>query len=137
MHRKTGLAYQWRWRDGNGPFTQRTFSSKREAERLGIKMESEVERGAPGEELEDGGRGGRCIPGGEQAGAEAANVPVCRAAVSGSGATRFGKRRIATLTRSEVQAWVGELHAEGLAPMTVHHCYVALRKVCKHALDDG
>ncbi|PPI74941.1 hypothetical protein C5E12_02295 [Rathayibacter rathayi] len=50
---------------------------------------------------------------------------------------RFGKRRIATLTRSEVQAWVGELHAEGLAPMTVHHCYVALRKVCKHALDEG
>ena len=41
-----------------------------------------------------------------------------------------------TLTRSDVQAWVGELHAAKLSPATVHHHYVALKKALRHALDD-
>jgi len=45
-------------------------------------------------------------------------------------------RKVGTLTRSDVQAWVGELHAAKLSPATVHHHYVALKKALRHALDD-
>ena len=44
--------------------------------------------------------------------------------------------KIVSPARAEVQAWINELTGEGLAPPTVHHCYVALRKVVKHALWD-
>ncbi|MDC7804864.1 tyrosine-type recombinase/integrase [Sphingomonas sp. BLCC-B65] len=48
----------------------------------------------------------------------------------------FGSRRITSVTRADVQAWINKLSGKGLAPATVHHCYVALRKVMKHALWD-
>jgi integrase len=48
----------------------------------------------------------------------------------------FGSRRISTVTRAEVQAWIGRLHAGGLSPATVHHHYVALKKVFRHAQHD-
>lgn len=49
---------------------------------------------------------------------------------------KFGGRKVATLTRSDVQAWIGELHAAELLPATVHHHYVALKKALRHVLDD-
>jgi integrase len=49
---------------------------------------------------------------------------------------QVGARKVGTLTRSDVQAWVGELHAAKLSPATVHHHYVALKKALRHDLDD-
>ena len=48
----------------------------------------------------------------------------------------FGGRRATTMTRADVQSWISKLSGEGLSPATVHHHYVALRKVMKHALWD-
>ncbi|KZX21142.1 tyrosine-type recombinase/integrase [Rathayibacter tanaceti] len=140
MQRKTGAAYEVRWRDGNGSFKQRTFSAKREAERFGMTAESELERGASTEPLVKNSKTVAEVVAASLAASKPELKPrTYRSAellYSGRVLPLFGKRRIATLTRAEVQALVGELHAEGLAPMTVHHCYVALRKVCKHALHD-
>jgi len=49
---------------------------------------------------------------------------------------KFGARKVGALTRSDVQAWIGELHAAKLSPATVHHHHVALKKALRHALDD-
>ncbi|PPG51799.1 hypothetical protein C5C41_10775 [Rathayibacter sp. AY1E9] len=51
VERKGGTAYECRWRDGNGGCKQRTFLSKREAERFALKVESELEKGASTEPL--------------------------------------------------------------------------------------
>jgi len=48
----------------------------------------------------------------------------------------FGKRKVTEVTRADDQAWVTALHGEGLAPHTVHHCYVALKKAFRYAQDD-
>ena len=48
----------------------------------------------------------------------------------------FGKRKVTEVTRADVQAWVTALHGEGLAPPTVHHRYVALKKAFRYAQDD-
>lgn len=48
----------------------------------------------------------------------------------------FGSKRVASVIRADVQAWVTRLSADGLAPATVHHCYVALRKAMEQALYD-
>jgi len=48
----------------------------------------------------------------------------------------FGKRKVTEVTRADVQAWVTALHGEGLAPQTVHHCYVSLEKAFRYAQDD-
>ncbi|MCU1571721.1 MAG: site-specific integrase, partial [Naasia sp.] len=46
---------------------------------------------------------------------------------------RFGGRKVGTLTRADVRSWLAEMTAEGLAPATVQHHYVALRKAMKFA----
>lgn len=140
VERKSGTAYEVRWRDGNGGFKQRTFPVKREAERFALKVESELAQGASTEPLVKNSKTVAEVVAASLAASKPELKPrTYRSAeliYSGRVLPRFGKRRIATLTRADVQAWVGDLHAEGLAPMTVHHCYVALRKVCKHALHD-
>ncbi|PPG07100.1 MULTISPECIES: site-specific integrase [unclassified Rathayibacter] len=140
VERKGGTAYECRWRDGNGGCKQRTFLSKREAERFALKVESELEKGASTEPLVKNSKTVAEVVTASLAASKPELKPrTYRSAellYSGRVLPRFGKRRIATLTRAEVQTWIGELHAEGLAPMTVHHCYVALRKVCRHALHD-
>ncbi|PPF82100.1 hypothetical protein C5C14_03975 [Rathayibacter rathayi] len=129
-----------RWRDGNGSFKQRTFNVKRDAERFGMKVEPELERGAGTEPLVKNSKTVAEVVAASLAASKPELKPrTYRSAellCSGRVLPRFGKRRITTLTRAEVQVWVGKLRAEGLAPMTMHHCYVALRKVCKHALHD-
>ncbi len=47
----------------------------------------------------------------------------------------FGTRRLSTITRDEVQAWVVSLSVDKqLAPATVRSTFVCLRKVFRHAL---
>lgn len=48
----------------------------------------------------------------------------------------FGRRKVTEVTRADVQTWVTRLHAEGLSPTTVHHHYVALKKVFRYSQDD-
>lgn len=50
---------------------------------------------------------------------------------------RFGGKRIAAVTSQEVEKWIGDLIASGLASNTVHNYYVALNKLFRYALRHG
>ncbi|MGR0318086.1 site-specific integrase [Agromyces sp. ZXT2-3] len=43
--RKSGIAYEVRWRGSTGKFQQRTFTVKREAERFALKVENDIADG--------------------------------------------------------------------------------------------
>lgn len=132
VSRTSGTAYEVRWR-ADGRFRQRTFTVKRDAERFALKVENEIADGAPTAPL-------------------VRRVPTVAEVVSDSmEALRpglklrtyrsyesiyrnrvlptFGRRKISEVTRADVQTWVTALHGEGLSPTTVHHHYVALKKV--------
>lgn len=134
-----GVAYEVLWRDGDKKL-QRTFSVKREAERFAVKVEAARDLGDTTRSLvKDTTTVAQMV---------AASLEASRPRLkprtfhgnerlyTGRVLPKFGSRRISTVTRAEVQTWINELAAEGLAPATVHHCYVALRKVMKHALWD-
>ncbi len=139
VHRKTGTAYEVHWRQGETK-KQRTFKVKREAERFSLRVENELAEGNTTDALVKNSKTVRDIieasllasaPGlklrtnlGYRAIYDNRIIPV------------FGSRRASTVTRAEVQAWVVTLAAEGLAPATVHHHYVALKKAFRHAIHD-
>lgn len=137
--RDSGVAYEVRWR-ADGKFRQRTFTVKREAERFALKVENDITEGAMTAPLV------RRVPTVAQvveASLEASRpglkerthrsyVSIYRNRVLPT----FGKRKVTEVTRADVQAWVIALTGEGLAPQTVHHCYVALKKAFRYAQDD-
>jgi integrase len=49
----------------------------------------------------------------------------------------FGSRQLAHITTTDVKAWVAELEAVGLAPMTIRKCYQLLARVLGDAADAG
>jgi integrase len=49
----------------------------------------------------------------------------------------FGARSLATITNTEVKAWVARLDATGLAPATVRKCYQLLARVMGEAVESG
>ncbi|MET4781241.1 tyrosine-type recombinase/integrase [Glaciihabitans sp. UYNi722] len=139
VERKSGVAYEVHWRQGETK-KQRTFAVKREAERFALKVENELAEGNTTDTLVKNTKTFREI-------VEAsllASAPGLklrtnlgyRAIYDKRILPKFGSRRASTVTRAEVQAWVVTLAAEGLAPATVHHHYVALKKVFRHAIHD-
>jgi integrase len=137
--RKGGRGYEVRWRAGE-KFKQRTFTVRRDADRFALKVESELADGNTTELLVKNGRTVRQVV---EASLAASKPELKPRTYNGYVAIydkrvlpRFGSRKIGTVTRADVQAWVAELHGAGLAPATVHHHYVALKKVMRHALDD-
>lgn len=139
VSRAGGKAYEVRWR-ADQKFRQRTFTVKRDAERFALKVENDIAEGATTAPLV------RRVPTVAQvveASLEASRpglkerthrsyVSIYRNRVLPT----FGKRKVTEVTRADVQAWVIALSAEGLAPQTVHHCYVALKKAFRYAQDD-
>ncbi|WP_314101501.1 hypothetical protein [uncultured Frigoribacterium sp.] len=139
MERKGGRAYEVRWRAGD-KFKQRTFTVKREADRFALKVETELAEGNTTDLLVKSGKTVRQVI---EASLAASKPELKPRTYNGYVAIydnrvlpKFGARKVGTLTRSDVQAWVGELHAAKLSPATVHHHYVALKKALRHALDD-
>ena len=49
----------------------------------------------------------------------------------------LGNRQLATITRTDVQAFVASLTAKGLAPTTVHGIHVRLVSILEAAVHDG
>ncbi len=47
----------------------------------------------------------------------------------------FGEMAIATVTKTDVQSWVRDLQAKGLAPATIRQCYRILNSVMEDAVD--
>ncbi|MCU1420186.1 MAG: site-specific integrase [Mycetocola sp.] len=139
VERKTGVAYEVRWR-GGGSFKQRSFSAKRDAERFALRVENELDEGSSTEALV---KNGKTVAQVVEA-SLAASRPELKPRTMQSYETiynnrilpTFGARRIASVTRAEVQAWIAKLHGDGLSAATVHHHYVALKKAFKHAQHD-
>lgn len=139
VFRRTGKAYEVHWRQQDRKM-QRTFTVKRDAERFALKVENDIAEGATTAPLV------RRVPTVAQvveASLEASRpglkerthrsyVSIYRNRVLPT----FGKRKVTEVTRADVQAWVVALTGEGLAPQTVHHCYVALKKAFRYAQDD-
>ena len=49
----------------------------------------------------------------------------------------FGPRPLATITNTNVKAWVAKLVADGLAPTTIRKCYQLLARVMGEAVESG
>ncbi|KAA6434925.1 site-specific integrase [Agrococcus sediminis] len=134
--RKAGRAYEVRWKD-RGKERQRTFSVKRDAERFALKVETEVAAGtstaahAKGRTVAQVAEDMMC---GAELVLKARSLQEARRINRARLLPRFGARRVTAVTTADVQLWVSEMAAEGLAPATVAKAYVALRKVFKHAL---
>lgn len=137
--RAGGTAYEVRWR-ADGRFRQRTFTVKREAERFALKVENEIADGAPTAPLV------RRVP--TVAEVVAASMEASRPGLKlrtyrsyesiyrNRVLPTFGRRKVTEVTRADVQSWVTSLSGGGLAPQTVHHCYISLKKAFRYAQDD-
>ena len=132
-------AFEARWRDG-GKFRQRTFTVKRDAERFALKVENGIAAGESTDLLTRNGKTVRDVVEGSMEASRPELKPRTyrsyRAIYDNRILPRFGARRVSSVTRAEVQAFVAELHGAGLAPATVHHHYVALRKAMRFAQED-
>lgn len=134
-----GIAYEVHWRDGDRKM-QRTFTVKREAERFALKVETAKDAGDTTRSLVKNTATVTQVIAASMEAAKPRLKPRTfhsyELMYSARIIPEFGSRRITSVTRADVQAWINKLSGEGLAPATVHHCYVALRKVMKHALWD-
>lgn len=137
--RKAGTAYEVHWRDA-GKKLQRTFTVKREAERFAVKVEVTKEAGDTTRSLvKNTVTVGQVIAASMEAAKPRLKPRTFHSyelIYSARIVPEFGSRRVTSITRADVQTWINTMTGEGLAPATVHHCYVALRKVMKHALWD-
>lgn len=132
-------AYEVRWR-ANGNFKQRTFAIRREAERFALKVENQLAEGDSTELLV---KRGRTVAEVIEESMIASAPQIKERTHSGYRALydrriipEFGKRRVGSITRAEVEAWLAKLAGEGLADGTVHHHFVALKKALRHAQND-
>ncbi len=137
--RSGGFAYEVRWQE-LGKFKQRTFSSRRDADRHAARVEAAKVAGDTTAPLAKSKVTIRDVV---EASLEATKPGLKPRTYDGylrlyrgRVLPEFGSRRLAQLTRADIQAWVTRLTAEGLAPATVRHCYVALRKAIRYALHD-
>jgi integrase len=134
-----GIAYEVRWRE-SGVFKQKTYASKREAERHAVRVDMALATGEVTVPLTQS----RVTVADVVAASLSASEPGLKPRTydsyvrlyNGRILPEFGHKRVATVNRADVQAWVTRLAREGLAPATVQHCYVAMRKAMKHALHD-
>lgn len=134
-----GIAYEASWREGDKKL-QRTFAVKRDAERFALKVENAKSVGEPTRSL---AKNSITVAQVVAASMEAARPKLkprtfhsYELLYTNRILPTFGGRRAASVTRADVQTWINGLTGDGLAPATVHHHYVALRKVMKHALWD-
>jgi integrase len=145
VQRKTGTAYEVRWRDGNGGFKQRTFTVKREAERFGMKVEADLAQGASTEPLVKNSRTFQQVA---EASLAASRGKLKARTYDGYvqiyGLHVFptlGARRISTITSEDLEKWISKLAktpstrgAGTLHPSTIKHAFVAVNKVFRYAI---
>jgi len=137
-HPKLGSdTYTVHWRDATR-HRRRTFRVKRDAERFALSIEADLTQGRSTLPHQVRGKTVReCV----DALMELAAFDLKPRSVHGYWQVYnqhilpvFGARRIATLTREDVDRWVAQLVALGLSPATVRGIYVALSKVCAYAV---
>lgn len=139
VQRKAGTGYEVRWRDGDR-FVQKTFPVKRDAERWALKVENTRAEGQSTDLLV---RNSKTVRDVVEASLAASRPELkertyigYRRIYDNRVLPRFGSRKVGTVTRADVQAWLVDMTAEGLAPATVQHHYVALQKAMRFAQHD-
>lgn len=134
-----GIAYEVRWVDA-GKHRQRTFTVKREAERFALKVENTVAEGDTTAPLVKRtttvAQIVERVMAADQHRLKPRSLHSSDLIYQARVIPKFGARRISTITHSELQTWVDELSASGLAASTVKHAFQAMSKVCKRAIVD-
>lgn len=132
-----GIAYEVHWREGDKKM-QRTFTVKREAERFALNVENAK---ASGDTTKPMARATKTFREVATASLEASRARLKPGTVlqyehilEKRLLPRFGSRRISAIAGEDVEKWVGDLVAEGLAPNSVHNYYVLLNKTLRYAL---
>ena len=137
VQRKTGTAYEVRWRSGDA-FKQRTFTVKRDAERFALTVENTQSTGDSTEPLAGRSQTFRQVVEASLAASKPRLKPGTYIGYvllyDSRILPRFGKQRIAAVTSQQVEKWLADLTAEGLAGSTIRNHYVALSKVFKYAI---
>ena len=134
---KEGRGYVVHYRDPSGKQRTQSFKSEKEAKQFAASVETDKVRGlfvAP--------TGGRVKLGERWAIYEKASVDLRNSTRARNHSyaenhilPRFGKVRIGDITKDDVQQWVNELVASGLAPATVQKFHQLLARVLQDAVD--
>lgn len=132
-----GIAFEVHWRDGDRKM-QRTFTVKREAERFALKVEDTKASGDITAPLAKNFKTFREVAAdsfeASRSRLKAGTLVQYENLFDRKILPRFGARRISTITGQDVERWVADLTADGLAPNTVHNHYVLLNKVFRYAM---
>lgn len=139
VRRKNGAAYEVHWREaGTGVKKQRTFTVKREAERFAARVETDKMEGRPTTPLASRGPTVEQIVEASLAASahrlKPGTLAGYRALYKAQIVPRFGAKRITQVSSQEIEAWVSDLVAAGLAPNTVHNHWVALNKLFGYSI---
>lgn len=140
VERKGGKrAYEARWKEGT-KFRQRVFSARRDAERFVARIEVELAAGNDIRPLTRTKLTVRdavdAVLAAEQHRLKPRTFHSYQNIYAHRLDDRFGHRLLGSITREDVQAWISDLVNEGLAPPTVKHQYLALRKLFKWAIKE-
>ncbi|MPZ69903.1 MAG: tyrosine-type recombinase/integrase [Actinobacteria bacterium] len=130
-------AWKVRYRDPDRVERSKTFAKKSEAEDFAATIETEILRGdyidprAGKVKLEDWAAKWLTT---------ITVKPKTKAQYEGSLRSRilpiFGKRQLAGIRRSDIQAWIAGMNDEGLSASRIHQCLVVLRQLLDAAVDD-
>jgi integrase len=136
VRRKAGTAYECRWQVG-GKDRQRTFTTRREAERFALKIENEIAAGNSTEPMVQRGKTVSEVIAASLASSRPKLKASTYAGYEHLYTTRiepiFGGQRIASVTSQHVEAWLATFAAKGRASSTIHNYFVALNKVFRYA----
>lgn len=141
--RSGGIAYEARWKDANGRFRQRTFPTKREAERFALRIENELADGLSTDALVKNAKRFREVA---RASLDASTrlKPKTRRGYEDAYKLHiyptFGDRRINTITSLDVESWMADLELkigkrkQPLSASTRRGIVIALSKVFRYAM---
>lgn len=128
---------QVRWRDPAGREKTKSFARATDARSFRTQIEHELQRGLYVDRLQGRTPFELCAAEWLRGKIDLRRSSWCRDEIylRNHVVGAFGRTPIATITKTNVQTWIGELQAKGLAPGTIKHCYRILRSVLDEAVD--
>jgi len=128
---------QVRWRDPAGKEKTKSFSRATDARAYKTQIEHELQRGLYIDRVQGKTPFEQCAAEWLDGKIDLRRSSWCRdeTYLRNHVVSTFGRTPIAAITKSNVQAWIGELQAKGLAPGTIKHCYRILRSILDEVVD--
>ncbi len=144
VSRKTGIAYEVRWKDSSGKFRQVTRTVKRDAERFALKIENELADGNSTEALVKNSKTFAELTMASQAASAARTKSKTQLGDESNYRIHilpvFGLRKVNSITSMEIEAWldgmrtkVSERTKKPLSSSSIHGAYISLSKVFAYA----